>query len=70
MTLIILAIVVTLVLIGFGTISENQVEGTAIAILAVPFAIVGAFLGLISLIIGLMLAYWFIAIPVALMILL
>ena len=63
--MLIAIIVIILVLIGFGTISQNQVEGISIALLAAPFAIIGAFIGLCSLVIGMMLAYWFITIPLA-----
>ena len=63
--MIILTICIILVLIGFGAISQEQVDGTATMLMSAPFAIIGAILGLCSLVIGMILAYWFISIPLA-----
>lgn len=65
----ILAIVIILVLIGFGAISQNQVEDSATMLMSAPFALFGAFIGLCSLVIGMAIAYWFITIPVILILL-
>ena len=70
MSLIILIAVIILVLIGLGVIPDAQVEAGTALLITVPVIIVGAFLGLISIIIGLFLSFWFITIPVTLMILL
>ena len=63
--MLIAIIVIILVLIGFGTISQEQVDGTATMLMSAPFTIIGAFIGLCSLVIGLILAYWFITVPLA-----
>lgn len=64
-----IAICIILVLIGFGVISQDQVEDSATMLMSAPFAILGAFIGLCSLVIGFILAYWFITIPVILILL-
>ncbi len=64
-----LTIVTIFVLIGFGVISQEQVNDSATMLMSAPFAIIGAFIGLCSLVIGLALAYWFITIPVILILL-